>query len=141
MRFSCFRDIRWACQVREFPVELHIFAQYSVLRLGKGLSACYKINGAAIRDADRTRAVQSEKLPKGAIDEVIVGYLVHDDAPRRSERRSPVYEVNYCKRRAFQKGSCWSPSRKIAGIQAIREDPPSNMKDGLTGCQLDPMWT
>ena len=64
-------------------MELHTFAQYSVLHLGKGLSAGYKINGAAIRHADRTQAVQSEMLPKRAIDEVSIGYSVHEDAPRR----------------------------------------------------------
>lgn len=114
-------------------MELHIFAQYSVLHLGRRLSACYKIDRAAIRHADRAQAVQSENLTKGATDEVSAGYLVHGDAPGRSERQSPDYEVNYCKLRASGRGSCSSLSQKTEGIKAIREGLPSKMKDGLTG--------
>ena len=67
-------------------MDLHIFAQDSILYLEERLSDCKKINQVAIKRADRTRAVESKKLTKELLTKLSVGYLVPKDASRRSER-------------------------------------------------------
>ena len=52
-------------------MDLHIFAQDSILQLEERISDCYKINQVAVRHADRTRAVEFKKLPQEPLTKLV----------------------------------------------------------------------